>query len=452
MSWQEFIEAVAQTDIEFPQLATVCLAQAILESGRGSTNLAKLHHNYHGLKWREEMNGIAKSVYYQTTSEPTGGDNFCKFANSVDAVRGYWNFLERSPYKGWRDHVSSAADFLAFICPIWCPPGYTNTWKTQHGGLVYHEYIMQKLYNEAQELLEQARQTQYQELKQGDRGEAVKLLQRELNEHLDAGLKVDGIFGSMTKQAVIAVEKQFSMTADGIADIDVWKALQTLKPLPKPEGEPGAKKLWIPFAQHPFDISTKWTYEQGYPRGAVVHFTAGRDNPIGTLKYLGELGFPCLMMGRDGVIYQAFPLNKGGSHSGTFHHKYSVGIEIVAAGRCEPETVNGQRKFKAWFHKFPSEYFDESEMRYVERNGSRREGWYHKYTLAQEESLIKLLLWLKSQAPDIFSFDDVKGHDECCDEGGKPGNKNDPGGALSMTMPEFRALLKRKYTELLQVS
>ena len=152
-------------------------------------------------------------------------------------------------------------------------------------------------------------------------------------------------------------------------------------------------------------------------------------------------------MARNGKIYQAFPLNRGGCHSGTYHHDYSVGLEIIAAGRCEPVTVNGVRKFKAWFHQSSSEYFDESEMRYVTRDGSRREGWYQKYTSAQEDSLIELLLWLKSQAPEIFSFDHVKGHDECCDEGGRPGAKNDPGGALSMTMPEFRELLKRKYAE-----
>lgn len=438
MSWQTFVEAVAHTEIEFPDLASACLAQAILESGRETTDLARLHNNHHGMKWRDEMRGFATPIYYPTNSEPTGGADFCKFASKVDAVRGYWRFLERSPYNGWRNHSQSPAEFLAFIGPIWCPSGYTNNWKGQHGGLNYHEYILEKLYPEAIELL---KENHYPELQEGNRGEKVKQLQRELNEHNAAGLEVDGIFGSQTKKAVMAVERRLGLTPDGVADINVWLGIQELQP------QPGQKTLWIPYAKRMSEIQTRWTYPQGYPKGAVVHFTAGRDNPEGTVEYLGGAGFPCLVMGRTGKIYQAFPLNRGGHHSGTEHHNYSVGIEIVSAGKCDPVTIDGVRKFKAWFHQSPSEYFAESEMRYVTQNGSRREGWYQKYTPAQEEALIELLLWLKSQAPDVFSFGDVKGHDECCDEGGRPGAKNDPGGALSMTMPEFRELLKRKYAE-----
>ena len=157
MSWTQFIEAIAHTEIEFPQLATACLAQAILESGRETTELAKLYNNHHGMKWRDEMKNIAVSVYYKTDSEPRGGAEFCKFATKADAVRGYWRFLDRSPYQGWRNHVQSPEAFLTFISPIWCPSGYTDTWKSRHGGLVYHEYILQKLYNEASELFNSVR-------------------------------------------------------------------------------------------------------------------------------------------------------------------------------------------------------------------------------------------------------------------------------------------------------
>jgi N-acetyl-anhydromuramyl-L-alanine amidase AmpD len=459
MSWQQFVEAVAHTDIEFPQLKPACLAQAILEGGRETTELSQKYNNHHGMKWRPEMQGCAISVYYETITEPSGGANFCQFPDKASAVRGYWRFLERSPYKGWRNHTNSPSDFLAFIGPIWCPPGYTDGWKRNHNGLVYHEYIMQKLFEEANKSLAAVSPLptpdQYHELREGDRGQEVAALQRVLNKYNGANLEVDSIFGPQTKQAVMDVERRLGFPADGVADADVLKALPDLLPPIKR----GSKTLWIPFARRHPEIPTKWTYKDNYPRGAVVHFTAGKDNPEGTVIYLGRVGYPCLVMGQDGVIYQAFPLNRGGCHSGTKHHDYSVGIEIVSAGRCKPVTINGKRKFAAWFHCdesgnviYPDQCFPESEMRYVERKGSCREGWYQKYTPAQEDSLIKLLLWLKSQAPDVFSFDDVKGHDECCDEGGRPGAKNDPGGALSMTMPEFRELLKQKYAEAQQRS
>lgn len=291
----------------------------------------------------------------------------------------------------------------------------------------------------------------YSELRIGDRGEEVKTLQQKLNEYNHADLVEDGIFGSKTKNAVMDFEQRIGITPDGIADSSVWLAFQSLQPT-EPNVKPGQKTLWIPFARRLPEISTQWLYDQGYPRGAVVHFTAGRDDPLGTVQYLAEHGFPCLVMGRDGTIYQPFPLNRGGCHSGTNHHDYSVGIEIISAGRCTPVRINGQQKYAPWFaldnngNVARSELcFSESEIRHVERNGSCREGYYQKYTLAQEKSLIKLLLWLKNQAPDVFSFDDVKGHDECCDEGGRPGAKNDPGGALSMTMPELRTFLKHEY-------
>ncbi|WP_449420148.1 N-acetylmuramoyl-L-alanine amidase [Phormidium nigroviride] len=236
MSWQEFIDAVARTEIEFPHLASACLAQAILESGRETTDLAKLHNNHHGMKWRDEMREFAIPIYYQTDSEPTGGADFCKFASKVDAVRGYWRFLGRSPYNGWRDHTNSPAEFLAFIGQIWCPPGYTDNWKAQHGGLNYHEYIMEKLYPEAVELL---KGDNYPELREGNRGEKVKQLQKELNEHNDAGLEVDGIFGSNTKQAVMAVEQRLGLTPDGVADIQIWLRLPYLRPLKRILLDPG---------------------------------------------------------------------------------------------------------------------------------------------------------------------------------------------------------------------
>lgn len=451
MSWEGFIEAVANTNIELPGLAVACLAQAIAESGREDSDLAKEHNNHHGMKWRPEMKGIATPVTYATSSEPSGSAEFCKFATKEDAVRGYWSFLERAPYEGFRDHATTPEKFLAFVGPIWCPAGYTAAWKAQHQGLVYHEHIIQRFLAEARELLKPLGPPMPGvELRYGDRGKAVKDLQRELNEHFGAGLEVDGIFGDNTKRAVIALERYAGLEPDGVADVNVWSALASIKP--EVESAAGSKTPWIPTAVRLPEIPTKWAYEEGFPRGAVVHFTADVNRPSDTVAYLGTRGFPCLVIGRDGTIYQAFPLNRGGSHSGTYHHNYSVGIEIVSAGRCNKITLNGQERFAPWYAydkngklASPGRCLSASEMRHVEKSGSQREGWYHRYAPEQESSLIELLLWLKAQAPDVFSFEDVKGHDECCDEGNRPGAKNDPGGALSMTMPELRALLRNRY-------
>jgi len=51
--------------------------------------------------------------------------------------------------------------------------------------------------------------------------------------------------------------------------------------------------------------------------------------------------------------------------------------------------------------------------------------------------LFKLLRWLEYNGNGIFKLDFVLGHDEVA-----PSRKNDPGGSLSMTMPEFRKKLK----------
>lgn len=208
---------------------------------------------------------------------------------------------------------------------------------------------------------------------------------------------------------------------------------------PKPDKPttPADPALWIPGA----DTSIKSTnmqgnYRKGFPEGAIIHFTAGNDNPTGTAKYLADK-FPCLVMGRAGEIIQMFPLSKWAYHSGTEEHEYCVGIEICASGRVEK--VNGG--FKTWYDRIlPSE-----RVRWVDDNENIQAGYYDKYSAEQEAALIKLLLWLKAQAPNLFDFDKVIGHDEACDRHGQHGRKNDPGGALSMTMPAFRKLLKDRY-------
>lgn len=62
-------------------------------------------------------------------------------------------------------------------------------------------------------------------LKDGSRGEQVKLLQTELNAVMNAGLTVDGILGPKTVTAIKNFQTKYGLTADGIAGIDTCSAL-----------------------------------------------------------------------------------------------------------------------------------------------------------------------------------------------------------------------------------
>jgi N-acetylmuramoyl-L-alanine amidase len=104
--------------IRHPKLREVTLAQWLLESGRGTSDLAVQHYNFGGLKWRPEMAGYATKIKYKAHD---GEDFYCKFATIESFVNGYWRFLERAPYSGWEDQAASAEKFIRFIGPIYTP-------------------------------------------------------------------------------------------------------------------------------------------------------------------------------------------------------------------------------------------------------------------------------------------------------------------------------------------
>jgi hypothetical protein len=213
------------------------------------------------------------------------------------------------------------------------------------------------------------------------------------------------------------------------------------KPDPAPSAI-GSKLDHYPEAKQLGDIMrTHGPYPSGYPRGAIVHYTSGRDSAENTIRDGVTNGYAYLCIQKDGVVYQAHPISKFGYHAGKSSwpglgdgvSAKLVGIEMNNGSELEKQSDG---RFKTWF----GTYVDPENVRHVDDNANQHRGYYEKYTPAQEASLIKLLFWLKSQAPDVFSFDYVLGHDEVA-----PTRKSDPGGALSMTMPEFRATLKKLY-------
>lgn len=116
--FKQLAKVYAQKDISFLRLKVVTLAQWALESGWGTSDLAMKHFNFGGLKWRPEMKQYATKVRYEAHD---GWDDYCKFATIEKFIEGYWGFLERDPYEGWKEHTGTAQDFMGFIAPIYCP-------------------------------------------------------------------------------------------------------------------------------------------------------------------------------------------------------------------------------------------------------------------------------------------------------------------------------------------
>jgi hypothetical protein len=120
----DLIQVYKAKDIEFPQLKAVTIAQWILESGWGNSQLALQFNNFGGLKFRNELSGVATKVLYQASDGP---DFYCAFKDKASFIDGYWQFIGRPPYAGFKDHVASPDDYIKFIAPIYTPTqGYAD--------------------------------------------------------------------------------------------------------------------------------------------------------------------------------------------------------------------------------------------------------------------------------------------------------------------------------------
>jgi hypothetical protein len=237
------------------------------------------------------------------------------------------------------------------------------------------------------------------------------------------------------------------------------------------ENNPVGYRLWLPSAENIMEtenikMRTRGEYAFGYPRGLVVHFTAGwhihksmvnkikpfpekqdvtpklesmaRDYALRTARYGVKNGFNFLVMDILGNVYQSRPMDKWGYHAGKSFWQglgYSVsqdiaGVEILNVGRL---TKKGN-KYYSWFDlEIPAE-----QVRYIEDPLHGEKGYYCMFTAEQEESLKKLIVEMRNCSPvvngkPVFEINNVVGHHEI-----SPKRKNDPSGALSMPMSQLR--------------
>lgn len=207
-----------------------------------------------------------------------------------------------------------------------------------------------------------------------------------------------------------------------------------------------APALWYPLATRVLpQLPTKGRYSLGYPRGAVVHFTAGAYG-LSELDLARQLGYAYFLIDEHGGVHQGFPLDRWGSHAGvsqldgigTGVSRELLGIEVDCAGGPLKRHPTRPGTWTSWWGKV----IDPDELRTVPAEANRVAGVYHRFTAAQEKALVELLVWLKTNNPEVFEIEKVVGHDEV-----SPGRKQDPGGSLSLTMPAFRELLQKRFRE-----
>ena len=240
-----------------------------------------------------------------------------------------------------------------------------------------------------------------------------------------------------------------------------WDVLDDDRPDPTtvpgaPVTLPKRPALWYPRAFHSatVDMPTKGKYPKGFPEGLVVHYSSGHYKDPGAAVNLtawgAKQGYTYMAMNQDGTLVQDHPLDEWGQHCGisawprlgSSLSNRLLGLEIVNAGRVARQE-NGEGK--TWFGTtVPATEIREIQ---VARYAGEVPGWYHAYTPEQERALVELCLWLKAQAPDIFQFENVMGHDELRYVAGHPGDKQDPGGSHSLGMPKLREQLKNLYIQ-----
>lgn len=227
-------------------------------------------------------------------------------------------------------------------------------------------------------------------------------------------------------------------------------------PAPLPPVTSPKSMLWCPFADYTYHHVEKGYYDLGYPLGAVVHASAGADkndqDAIDTISWGRGEGYSFFMIAPSGKIFQTLPLNKWGQHCGKSSwpglgdalSDKLVGIEIACAGKLEK--TSKLNTFKSWFgveyKDLDNEPSDQVREVFQAKHGCPS-GHYKMFTKEQEESLVKLLIWLKMNNPKVFNIDYILGHHEI-----SPDRKSDPGGSLSMSMSELRKTIKDKYFSL----
>jgi len=118
---QKWKDVAIQNMKEFHIPASITLAQAILESGDGNSDLAKASNNHFGIKCHEWK---GERVYYDDDKK---GECFRKYKNASESFDDHSQFLKRERYaslfeldiknyKGWAKGLKKWLRYQSCVC------------------------------------------------------------------------------------------------------------------------------------------------------------------------------------------------------------------------------------------------------------------------------------------------------------------------------------------------
>ena len=123
--WERFVFEVEYGPTLPDEMRVALVAQAIIESGRGTSKVSQTCLNFCGIKYRPELEGIATPQKVEVTSEVEGYAIFAKFPHIATFIDGWRKFLTRPYYAGWEQYKDNAEAFIRHIGKNWCPsPDY----------------------------------------------------------------------------------------------------------------------------------------------------------------------------------------------------------------------------------------------------------------------------------------------------------------------------------------
>ncbi len=191
-------------------------------------------------------------------------------------------------------------------------------------------------------------------------------------------------------------------------------------------------KLLADFAKFNETNKTSGTFDRGLPDTIVIHYTAGDSavSAINTFKDEDVKASAHVVVDTDGSLTQMVPFHKIAWHAGKSSwldrnslNKYSIGIEIVNAGRLE----KSGSVWRSWFGKT---FTEEDVVQGVHLNESEPT-WWHRFTEEQITSVLDLCKTLMK----YYKIRYILGHEEI-----SPGRKIDPGPAFPLDKIRDRLL------------